>query len=127
MIKHVSQIILLTACGGLTAILTGCNGCMICREPDQNARKAGIPQIICQPLDVHATNTQPHVKIEVTAVTAIGDQLTYQWFKLDVSSNCPDVTSEKPLPDQTSSCLKFARVGPDDYGSYFCEIGRAHV
>jgi hypothetical protein len=119
MTKHVSQIILLAAGAGLAVILSGCNTSPISGGTDLNARRAGIPQIIEQPLDVHAKNTETDVKIEVVAV---GDQLTYQWFRLEVSSNCPDVTSEVLLPGQTNSILQFTRVEPDDYGLYFCEI-----
>src|ERR1039457_2650209 len=90
-----------------TVSLTGCR-----------TGEAGVPRIICQPQDVHAENTDINVKI---GVTAAGDQLDYQWFKIGSCAECP-YANEVPLPNQTNNVLEFVRVQPANYGLYFCEI-----
>ncbi|GAB3901584.1 hypothetical protein GCM10028803_26500 [Larkinella knui] len=51
-----------------------------------------------------------------TAITALGENLTYQWYKGSASTSAAVVT------DQTSATLTLTNVQPDDSESYYCRV-----
>ncbi|MFC5408220.1 kelch repeat-containing protein [Larkinella bovis] len=51
-----------------------------------------------------------------TTITALGDELTYQWYKGEAS------TSGTKLDGQTSATLSLTGVQTSDVGSYYCQV-----
>jgi len=74
---------------------------------------AGIPIIICQPLDATA---QPGTKASFY-VEATGHNLTYQWHFLGNGA-----ADYEAIPNATQPLLVKDPVGTADYGLYYCTV-----
>src|ERR1044071_1530785 len=105
MTKNVYRMTGLAVVAGAAMLLTACN--CICPEN----KKAGLPIILCQPVDQQVTANQG----AVFKVKAKGENLSYQWF----FQNSERVIE---VPNGQGPELVVPASRPDRFGKYWCAI-----
>jgi hypothetical protein len=115
MTRQISRIITLVACAGLIAGATGCK-CIYkneCAKVCEENKEAGLPTILCQPLD-----TMVGEKESATFnVTAVGKDLAYQWYR-----NGDPLADKEGFKGANQPQLFVSDLPGGKVGNYFCRI-----
>jgi hypothetical protein len=105
MSKNVYRMAGLAVAAGATIALTACK--CICPEN----RRAGLPVILCQPMNQQVTTNQD----AVFKVRAVGENLSYQWF-FQNSDRVIEVRNGQ------GSDLVVPASTPNRFGNYWCAV-----